>query len=266
MQKEWGVKEIDFLKNNYAKMSYREIGNFLKRTQSSVENKAHKLGINREKKYNLNINFFKPPLTEFSAYWLGFIAADGYVSQNSKEVSIELKKDDYEHLKKFNKHLQGNMFIKYRTRNPRYIKGKYTGQSELCEITVYSKPLVLDLNSLGICPRKSLIIQFQDLKDDSLTWSYIRGFFDGDGSIYYDKRSNQLRCKIACSSPVFIEGFQNFLNRFNIKTYKDGEGCGITGKESTRIFLSKMYDNANVYLDRKYKKYQNYKYLFGFNK
>lgn len=266
MQKEWTEKEIEFLLTNYEKMSYKNIGKELKRSQSSVENKAHKIGVKQNKKYHFNSEFFKPPLNERSAYWIGFIAADGFVSEDGKELSIELIKSDDMHLKKFNKDLRGNIPVFYKTKKPRYIKGKYTGESEICKIRVYNKLLVSDLNFLGIFPRKSLSIKFQNLKNDLLTWSYIRGFFDGDGTLYYDKRSNQLRCKVSCSSPDFREEFQVFVNKLGIKTYEDDGGVGITGKECTRMFLSNIYDNATIYLDRKYKKYQNYKYLFGFNK
>ncbi len=270
MQKDWQEEEIKFLINNYEKMSYRNIGKTLERTQSSVENKAHKLGINRDSKYHFNIDFFKNPLNEYSSYWLGFIAADGYISNDYKDFGITLKKDDQEHLKKFNKQIEGNFPIQFRTRKEGSYMGKTFCEREQCSIRIYSKEVVSDLGMWNIIPRKSLVLEFPKIENDSLMWAYLRGYFDGDGSVYYDKNSNQLRAKITSGSKKFRESFCEYLNKFNIKTYisQKGEGydCGITGKESTRIFLSNMYDFANIYLYRKYKKYQNYKYLFGFNK
>lgn len=264
MQKEWNKKEIEFLVKNYEKMSYREIGKFLGRTRSSIANKAHKLGILQEKKYKFNADFFKNPLNEYSAYWLGFISADGYISKDNKELGITLKASDCEHLKKFNKDIEGNIPVTIRTRKQTSYMGKNIPERDQCEIRVYSKDFVRDLCLYGIVPRKSLILEFPKIEDSDLMWHYIRGYFDGDGSIYYDKNSNQLRTKITCGSSLFVKGFREYLDKYNIKTYVSSGGidCGITGKESTRILLSNMYDNASIYLERKYKKYQNYKYLW----
>ena len=262
MQKEWSETEVIFLKDNYEKMSYRQIGEFLERTQSSVENKANKTGIKQEKKYKFNSSFFKAPLNEYSAYWVGFIAADGYISKDYKSIGISLKKDEYEHLKMFNKHLEGNVPVDFRTRKPCIFAGKNIPEREQCSIRIYSKEIVCDLLVYGVTPRKSLTLEFPKIENTSLLWCYLRGYFDGDGSVYYDKNHNQLRTKITCGSPLFIESFRKFLNKFEIKTYVAGMDCGITGKKDTQIFLSNLYDNANVYLERKYKKYQNYKYLW----
>ena len=266
MQSEWKKEEIDFVLENHPKMSIKEMAKQLGRSESSVENKRCKLGLKNERKYMFNINFFKTPLNEFSAYWLGFICADGYIS-SYKEVAIQLQKDDFEHLKKFNKCLNGNIPITFFEKKPRYIKEKFTGISYLCQIRIFSKEMVSDLNLLGVYKNKSLDINFPELDNDYLIWCFIRGYFDGDGSIYYDKRSNQLRAKITSGSINFKKSFQEFLNKYNIKTFisKEGFDCGLTGKESHRIFFSNIYNNANIFLDRKYKKYKKYKHLYGFN-
>jgi intein/homing endonuclease len=247
-------------------MSNREMAVYLGRTNSSVENKKGRLGLKGERKYQYDYDFFSSPLTEYSAYWIGFIAADGYVSDDGKAVGITLKKDDFEHLKKFNKCLGGNIPTTFRTRKSSDYNGKTFPVREQCTIRIYNKEMVKDLNAYGIVPRKSLVLKFNNFESDYLTWCYIRGYFDGDGSVYYDKRSNQLRTKITSGSLDFRKSFCEFLNKFGIKTYMTGQGegldCGITGKESTRIFLSKMYDNSSIHLDRKYKKYQNYKCLW----
>ena len=52
------------------------------------------------RKYNLNENFFDE-LNEKSAYWLGFLYADGYVSSYENSIGISLKSEDINHLEKF---------------------------------------------------------------------------------------------------------------------------------------------------------------------
>jgi DNA-binding transcriptional regulator WhiA len=262
--KDWTEIEVGFIKENHEKLSIKEIAEYLGRTHSSVENKTHKLGLKADRKYSFNTDFFKNPLNEYSAYWLGFIYADGYLSH--KELGIQLQKDDHEHLKKFNKCLNGNIPVTFLEKQPRYIKEKHTGTSYLCSIRVFSTEVTKDLNNLGATPKKSMIIDFPSLDNDYLTWCFIRGFFDGDGSIYYDKLRNEFRGKVTSGSPKFLKSFSEFLNKFGIRTYITDLDCGISGKESHRIFFSNIYENANIYLDRKYKKYQNHKYLLGLSK
>jgi len=266
MQTMWNKDEEDFLFRNHESMSVQEIADILKRSHSSVENKKSKMGLKGVRKYNFNFDFFKYPLNEVSAYWLGFISADGYISSN-KEFAIQLKEDDFEHLKKFNKDLSGNIPVTFSKKKERYICGKVTPESKLCQIRIFSTQMVSDLANLGVYANKSKTIRFPRFLDDKMTWCFLRGYFDGDGSIYYDLSSNQLRAKITSGSKDFRDGFCEFLKRFGIKTYVTEQGsgldCGVTGKECHKIFFSNLYDNSSVFLDRKYKKYKKYKHLYG---
>jgi len=264
-QKTWSKKEIDFLIVNHENVSFKNIAKKLGRTYSSVKNKSQKLGLIRDRKYQYDFNFFKKPLKEESAYWLGFIYADGWVS--GKEIGIELKSTDFKHLKKFNISLNGNIPVTFREKEERYIKGKLARKSKLCKIRLYNVSMIYDLNALGVFSNKSLCAKFPIFDDEKIQWHFLRGHFDGDGSISYDKRSNQLRVKIDSGSNEFKKEYANFLKKYGIKTFFSGETvCGITGKDSTKNFLLNIYNNATIYLDRKYEKYKTYKYLFGFNK
>ena len=73
----------------------------------------------RNKKFKVNDDYFEIIDTEEKAYWLGFFYADGCVSidknTNSGECCIKLSKCDYEHLKKFNKSIHGNIPVEYGT-------------------------------------------------------------------------------------------------------------------------------------------------------
>ena len=52
----WNKEDIDFLVNNYSKMSNYEIGNALNRTKKAVDSKAIKLGLKKDNTYVSNIN------------------------------------------------------------------------------------------------------------------------------------------------------------------------------------------------------------------
>lgn len=92
-------------------MSTSDIAITLKRTTSAVKIKARKLGLSKYP-YTCDYNYFDKIDSEEKAYWLGFIFADGYISVNENSnsgcVGIDLCLSDIDHLKKFNKSINGN--------------------------------------------------------------------------------------------------------------------------------------------------------------
>ena len=102
----WNEEDIEYVKKNYSIMPTKDIAKILNRTESAVQIKARRLGL-KKYPYNCNYRFFETIDTEEKAYWLGFIASDGWISinknTNSGTVGIELQVSDIDHLKKFNK-------------------------------------------------------------------------------------------------------------------------------------------------------------------
>lgn len=201
-------------------------------------------------KAQFNEHIFDEVDTEEKAYWLGFIYADGCISDNG---SLELGIKDKEHLDKF------KSFLK--SKNP--IRTKHYKQYTSYSLMNKSKHLRDILISYGCTPRKSLTLKFPDMRifqDSSLVIPFIRGVFDGDGSIGIDKYRN-------CTKPyprVNIIGTQdivtNCLKYTNIENLVTKYGNGNyyqTNFSHTKamLFLNTIYKDANVYLDRKYNKY-----------
>lgn len=73
------------------------IGQILRRNGISTEKKTR---IFNHKRYHFNEKFFDKVDTEGKAYWLGFLYADGYVT-NRGVVSLALARKDKEHVVKF---------------------------------------------------------------------------------------------------------------------------------------------------------------------
>lgn len=201
-------------------------------------------------KAQFNEHIFDSIDTEEKAYWLGFIYADGCISDNG---SLELGIIDKEHLEKF------KMFIN--SKNP--IRTKHYKEYTSYSIMNKSKHLRDILISYGCTPRKSLTVQFPNIdifKDSSLITPFIRGIFDGDGSVGIDKHKN-------CSKPyprVNIVGTQDivtqclkYTNIDNTVTKYGNNNCYETKFTHTKAlkFLNTIYNNANIYLERKYAKY-----------
>ena len=212
------------------------------------------LGIKIEKrvKHTFDFNYFDSIDTEEKAYWLGFIWADGYIS------SSPLKLEDKNHLKKLQKELNTERPIL--TNNNR------------CRLLVNSKHFWETLNNYGCIPKKSLVLKFPDISifnNTNLIRHFIRGYFDGDGCISYYKVNNTI-CKPTCSligTKEFLNSIKELLNDQQIIVnniiHKDKRHItsntyifSITNIETNIKFLNFLYNNSNVYLDRKYNRYQ----------
>lgn len=196
--------------------------------------------------YKYNKKYFNEINSEEKAYWAGFIAADGNIRKDFLKMRIELNIKDYSHLEKFRKSIDGD--------NP--IKECVRTNNHSCYIDVNCKELCLALNFLGITPNKSLTLNI-DFNKIPLKFQkdFIRGYFDGDGSLnvyYRDKDEWEMS---------FI-GTKDFLNKL-LKIFNKERNlysCGnnfrfcFKSKKDIKDILDFLYKDTNIYLDRKYEK------------
>lgn len=251
----WTNEELEYLKENYQDKSYREIGEYLGRKEQAIRSKMHYLGL-KKSVYHCNYEYFKDIDTEEKAYWLGFIYADGNVNKAQNTLRINLQVNDSNHLVKLNKSIGGNFNVRI------YDEVHKDKSYPMSQILIYSTSMVKDLMSYGVFPNKTDKIIFPDLPEN-LIRHFIRGYFDGDGSICerkHKKRLSDLACSFSCGSMLFLEKLREILYQNNIKSYivQDKRGnkasLSLAGLTNPDVFLHYMYDNATIYLDRKYNK------------
>lgn len=219
---------------------------------------------------NFNRDFFDVIDTEEKAYWLGFMYADGYIGSSEYTVGINLSIKDIEHLRKFNNALN---YKKGLNISETHQFGSSEHQNKKGE-TLYMVSTVIrnqqlweGLNSKGCVPNKSLILTFPDesiFKNKNLIYDFIRGYFDGDGTLglYRHSQSNPTleESLMFVGTKSFLEGVQKYLGigylmqkpNCNKNTYRLGYS---TAKANKAAEL--MYKNATIYLDRKYDIYIN---------
>lgn len=261
---EWKKEEINFLKDNYERLSWKQMSEYLGRSISAISAKSSKLGLKKKEKYFYNEKFFDVIDSEEKAYWLGFMIADGCVVYNTEirnyEISIELNDIDKNHLKKFNKSISGNLEVKFRSRKPHYIKDNYVGSTHSCFIRLYNKHMAESLIKNGCVQKKSKIVKLPFIEENMMR-HLIRGIFDGDGCIRNDKK--YLRCDITTASLSMIDGLRVYLKSNGIYSHvyecRDGSGVykvDISGKENVLNFLNLMYLDSNISLDRKFNLYK----------
>lgn len=256
----WTTQEIEFLKENYKTMTNAEMALCLDRTKTAVDLKINRLGI-KKSKYIYNHSYFEEIDSSDKAYWLGFIAADGYIMYNpiteeaNYELGIEIDYKDKNLLKLFNKSIGGNIEVRDRKRPSYYNPNKVAHNAF---IRIYSKKVVTDLMTHGIFQNKSTSIQFITLSDELMP-HFVRGYFDGNGSVSCDVRKKRtLACSFSSGSKDFLEGLRSFLYKNDIYSYihQEKEHCfrlHIKGIKNCTKFLDLIYrDRQNLFLRRKY--------------
>lgn len=221
----------------------------LMRSQHQI---GHSKNTTKNRKYNFNLNYFENIDSEEKAYWLGFLYADGYISYKGY-IRIALQEQDLDHIKKFRTAIDANE-----------IEIKYVKKTKSYKIDCCSIKMIRDLTKLGCCQNKSLILKFPtiDQVPINLINHFMRGYFDGDGCISFSN-----------NTPSFsILGTKNFLNKYedvliqhtgykkkNKRIHNDSwnentEAIVYSGKKIEQIY-NFLYNNANIYLERKYTKF-----------
>jgi hypothetical protein len=207
------------------------------------------------RKYPIKEDFFDNIDTQEKVYFLGFLYADGNNTSNGR-VSMSLQERDVETLRLLNNLIQPTKPLYY---NKTISKNNKNHQNQYCLI-IDNKHVNQRLNELGMVKAKSLVITFPKWLNKDLTRHFIRGFFDGNGSIGIDKNYNiQIVstlsfCEsikriiydiLSIESYVYIDKDLNpIIRRFKIRKKKD-----------MLKFLDWIYQDSTIHLQRKYEKY-----------
>lgn len=242
-------------------LSCQKIANQLNVSESFINKKLKELNITKRSNsvYRRRLwdeNFFKEITTEEKAYWLGFLYADGCVHDKptgQKLVTLVVK--DKEVIEKFIKALNGNFApLQY---------------GEIYSVSLTSKIMFNDLCKLGCVPRKSLSLAFPII-DKEFIPHFIRGYFDGDGTVFtcnpknYNK-TNTVYKSIGigiCGTCELLSVLANHAPINIPKKDKRKKGniwySSISGSKKALTFYNYLYQNATVWLDRKKNKFENY--------
>lgn len=137
------------------------------------------------------------------AYILGFIFADGNIictKRNTWFLSIQIT--DKEILEGIKEKMQSSHTVSERI--------NISGHKKLYRLQIGSKEICEDLIQLGITEKKSKTMSFPKIPKKYLN-NFIRGYFDGDGGIWFGLKNKKQSSTTFIISTYFTSGSKKFL-------------------------------------------------------
>lgn len=210
--------------------------------------------------FKINESYLDKIDTEEKAYILGFFYADGAVVDTT--ISIVASEIDKDIIEKIRKAFEYEGMAKYN--NPK------TNTKPYYRLGMTNKKLANNLIKYGCMQSKSLKLIFPSKKilPSHLLHHFIRGYFDGDGSFYYNKRT---ACISICSTENFLKTIKSICKKrikINCSIYSP-KNCLLRGNNITKVlrfggknqvlsFLNWIYKDSSIFLDRKNKIYTQF--------
>lgn len=192
-----------------------------------------------------NLQCFSLELFSHHKYWHGLLLG---LSRKDKDHLLKIKNamsftgpiSDHSYLNKRDNKIIDSSWLKI-----------YCSKKIISDIGVY----------FNVIPQKTFIYQFpQRIIDHELVRHFIRGYFDGDGCFYKDKRNSAVRFELL-GTQSFLEVVRDILERdcnlqsnavvrktkniYRLRYYKND----LVSKISTYL-----YGNSTIYLQRKFDK------------
>lgn len=217
-------------------------------------------------KYLVNEKFFDSWNPDM-AYILGYFYADGSLEDASylrgkyiRVTSIDRSTIENIKLKLGSQHTIVE-YDGYKNRKPRYL------------LRIGSIILYNNLIKLGLYPNKSLTITVPKIPK-KYTKHFIRGYFDGDGCVYFEHgKGKNNKTIIKGLRTIFTSGSKNFLSQLS-KLLSENKICSVgrkvysshrsfqlrySTKDSLGLFLFLYEGNRDsLFLQRKYNTFHKY--------
>ena len=255
IKRTWTESQKDSIIEDYTKkgLTYKEIGRKYSASPDTISKYLHQWGIpskkNRTKNRKLIDDYFEKIDTPEKAYFLGLLLADGAVTKDkdrADQISLELQEEDIEILRTFKKQISSDVEVR---------KSERPGRKITCKFAVRSDKMSEDLEKFNIIPNKTYLVD-DLIPPANFIVDFIRGFVDGDGSIYYSK--DKWHLSLTGHSQKMLQDFQKIINKmigkeksqkltFFNNVYK------VTWNNEDAIKIAKILyvDNNNIALARK---------------
>lgn len=260
-----------YLREGYTQRKAALLSGLLDKSTTYYIKKYNLEVIRKFGKYRSNDNYFDIIDDENKAYLLGFFIADGYVTSD-KRICFNNSIDDLEIVEK------ANLFISPESKL--YFSNKQTGakfRKEQVSLR-FKSGYMCDIlkNRYDIIQTKTLHSDFKfnfELIPKELINHFIRGYFDGDGSVSFYKTNNTIffNFSFVFNSLKFTEQISNiFIELFDIIPVireKKGKTCtyytlrfNYSRNRVSKIqeIYNWLYKDSSICLNRKKDKFEQY--------
>jgi hypothetical protein len=218
-------------------------------------------------KYAINERFFENIDTLEKCWALGWFYTDGFNCVSPADARISLNEVDEDVLIKLKNLIGSTRPLQY---EPNYHR---------ISLVVNRRQFSEDLARQGCVQCKSLIIEYPHaiLDTRAKNCAFLRGVLEGDGCIYIGRKPNQpspyVTVTIACASPSFVNALDGIFQSYwglkgCIQKNKSRPVVGLrfsASRSKIKAMLDEIYDLKafDLYLNRKYQKYQEASLLLG---
>lgn len=221
---------------------------------SSVTRLLKRSGVESRYQYSVDDSFFTNIDTEAKAYTLGFFTADGCLTKQGVMSIRVCDRDVVEKIQVAMKHT-GPIRVLPPQKN-------FPDRQVSYALDIKRPQLEADLIRWGCCPNKSFKTVFPaDLINPELRRHFVRGLFDGDGSLKKDTRKSyifQIAGTAALLGPILslIRKATNVSG--GIYPHSSIFVMNIGGNLQVRRVLDWLYRDCSIYMERKYQLYQEF--------
>ena len=205
----------------------------------------------RNRLYKVNPYAFDV-IDEEAAYWWGFLYADGNVGRE-KTITVALSVKDQIQIERFRNFLQSDAPIDRATIT--ISSGKY----ERLRFSVTERHLAKRLINLGVIPKRHNFEYAIKNLPQGMERHWLRGLFDGDGSINYQK--NGQPTITLCGGVSLLSWIREILAKYasrnpdhRITKHIKANLYYLTyaGRRQVAAISHFMYDGAHTYMERKH--------------
>lgn len=231
-------------------------------TRATVSKQLKNNGVDIDRyTYHFDEHYFDNIDSQDKAYILGLLWADGYNNIDKGSIIVSLQRPDKDLLEKIN-------FLTCNERPLRKIclSEKNSTWQDQYMITWQSKHVSKLLDQYGMHKKKTLILEYPQWIDPVLHRHFIRGYLDGDGCISLSKSGKYASVSMVGTS-MFLNAIKDIIKEnldVDVVVQRDIRArdpictlrCGT--KDGVSKILEWIYDDASLFLDRKYQKYQQF--------
>lgn len=208
---------------------------------------------NKSRRIKINDDYFNKE-TPNMAYILGILASDGTIRKNINEVKLTLQERDSQLLEDIKKELEYEGNIRHYEDRKGY---------KNATLAFTSEKIKKQLAEYNIVPEKTFTFTFPTNLNKKYWIDFIRGYFDGDGSVGYT--GNALRWQVCSANPDVLKKIVDFfyeeydIPKINIQVqYRQSPLYNIQySTNSTKKIYDILYTPNSLSLERKRKKFSD---------